>query len=73
MGKVLLIGILGTYNYGCEAIVRGTTKILKEKFPDIIIDYASYNYEDDVNRLKDCDINILKRNRRNKFNHKNIL
>ena len=29
MEKVLLIGIDGVYNYGCEAIVRGTVEILK--------------------------------------------
>ena len=30
MKNVLLVGIDGVYNYGCEAIVRGTVKILKD-------------------------------------------
>ena len=48
MKNVLLIGIGGVYNYGCEAIVRGTIEILRNVDPAIKISYASYNYEDDV-------------------------
>ena len=51
MRNVLLIGIGGVYNYGCEAIVRGTVNILKSINPEVKISYASYNYEDDVQRL----------------------
>ena len=43
MEKVLLIGIDGVYNYGCEAIVRGTVEILKAVNPKIEVTYASYN------------------------------
>ena len=44
MRNVLLIGIGGVYNYGCEAIVRGTVNILKSINPEVKISYASYNY-----------------------------
>lgn len=63
MKKVLLIGIRGTYNYGCEAIVRGTYAILKKYDPNLEISYASYNYDDDLRRLKDCGIKIENRYR----------
>ena len=53
MEHVLLIGIGGVYNYGCEAIVRGTVEILRKVNPQIQIAYASYNYVDDKRRLKD--------------------
>ena len=51
MKNVLLIGIGGVYNYGCEAIVRGTIEILRNVDPAIKISYASYNYEDDVQNV----------------------
>lgn len=54
MEKVLLIGIDGVYNYGCEAIVRGTVEILKAVNPKIEVTYASYNFEDDRKRLSAC-------------------
>lgn len=62
MNKVLLIGIGGTYNYGCEAIVRGTVSILRSRWPDIEIVLATPRPEDDGNRLSDCGINFLPRN-----------
>lgn len=64
MKKILLVGISGTYNYGCEAIVRGTVNILKKYNPTLEIFYASYNYEDDIKRLTNCDVNIINRNRK---------
>ena len=73
MKNVLLIGIGGVYNYGCEAIVRGTIEILRNVDPAIKISYASYNYEDDVQRLADCDLKILQRKRLGRWNPKNII
>lgn len=73
MKNVLLIGIGGIYNYGCEAIVRGTVAILKSFDPSIIINYASYNYEDDVRRLSGCEINIIHRPRRKRWTCNNII
>ena len=59
MKKVLLIGIGGVYNYGCEAIIRGTVDILKTIDSTIEVYYASYNYEDDVKRLEGCDVKVI--------------
>lgn len=55
------MGILGTYNYGCEAIIRGTVEILRRINPEIKISYGSFDYESDRHRLKDLDIEIIKR------------
>lgn len=73
MKKILLIGIAGVYNYGCEAIVRGTVEILKTLSPRIEVTYASYNFEDDRKRLSDCDIKILSRPRQKRWSWRNIL
>lgn len=73
MRNVLLIGIGGVYNYGCEAIVRGTYNILKKIDPKVNITYASYNYEYDINRLKDLNIRILNRHHIKKWSIKNIV
>jgi colanic acid/amylovoran biosynthesis protein len=56
-----LYGIWGVYNYGCEAIVRGTEIILHEIWPDAHIKYVSPRPEDDKNRLKGCNIEIVPR------------
>lgn len=61
MKKVLLIGIGGVYNYGCEAILRGSVEILKRIDQNIEISYASYNFTYDKERLKDLDIRLIKR------------
>lgn len=73
MKNVLLIGIGGVYNYGCEAIVRGTVNILKTINPEIKLSYASYNYKDDIKRLSGCDIQIIPRRRIGRWNPNNIL
>lgn len=67
-----MIGINGVYNYGCEAIVRGTVNILKQYNPALDVYYASYNYEDDVRRLSGCEVNILKRPPRRRWSYQNI-
>lgn len=73
MKNVLLIGIDGCYNYGCEAIVRGTVNILKSIDSAINVSYASYNYDDDVKRLANCDVHILARPRRKRWTFRNIV
>ena len=73
MEKVLLIGIGGVYNYGCEAIVRGTVRILKSVNPAVEIYYASYNAEDDRKRLADCAVRIIDRPKRRRWTVHNIL
>lgn len=72
MKRILLIGIGGVYNYGCEAIVRGTVKILRSKWPDCEIAYATPRVEDDRRRLAGCDVTIVHR-RFNRYSGKNIL
>lgn len=72
MNNVLLIGVGGVYNYGCEAIVRGTVNILRKKYPNIKISYASYSYEYDKKKLADCDVNIINRDRK-KWTFRNVL
>lgn len=57
--KIALYGIGGTYNYGCDAIIRGTERIIHNKFPDAEIDYLSLSFVDDVERLADVDVNII--------------
>lgn len=61
MKRVLLIGIGGVYNYGCEAIVRGTEAILHSRWPDLEIVYASPRPEDDFKRLSGCQVHIIPR------------
>lgn len=65
MGKddptIGLYGISGVYNYGCEAIVRGTEIILHEIWPNAHIKYASLRPEDDKRRLEGCDVEIIPR------------
>ncbi len=54
-----LYGIYGTYNFGCEAIVRGTYAFLKNKYPNCEIFYYSYCYAYDSSILSDLDIKII--------------
>lgn len=73
MKKVLLIGIGGVYNYGCEAIIRGTVDILKTIDSTIEVYYASYNYEDDVKRLEGCDVKVIRARKFRCWSIRNIL
>jgi colanic acid/amylovoran biosynthesis protein len=56
-----LYGIAGVYNYGCEAIVRGTETILRRIWPQVRIKYASLRPDDDARRLAGCNIEIVPR------------
>lgn len=51
-----LYGIGGLYNYGCEAIVRGTTEILRKANPSADINYFTPRAEDDARRIADLGI-----------------
>lgn len=73
MKKVLLLGVLGTYNLGCEAIIRGTVAILKDLKPNLDIYYASYDYNSDLIRLEGCDVNIINRPKKSKWTIRNII
>ena len=54
-----LYGIGGLYNYGCEAIIRGTVEQLKKIDPNCTINYFSYYYNYDREIIKDLDINVI--------------
>lgn len=54
--KIALYGIGGVYNYGCEAIVRGTEEILKDYAQ---VDYISYRPEDDKKRLAGSGVSFV--------------
>lgn len=71
--KILLIGIGGVYNYGCEAIVRGTEHMLRGQWPDARIVYASCRPEDDRARLSGCNVEIIRRKRRSRYSPRNAL
>lgn len=57
--RIGLFGIYGVYNFGCEAIVRGTSTFIKMHYPDCQIVYFSRNYIYDSQALKDTDIEIV--------------
>lgn len=57
MRKIALYGIGGLYNYGCEAIIRGTTKLIRGAFPDAQISYYTPDVTD-LDRIADLDINV---------------
>jgi len=71
--RFLLIGIHGVYNYGCEAIVRGTERMLHEQWPDAKIVYASRRPEDDRARLSGCNVEIIRRKRIARYSPRNVL
>ncbi|MBR2865995.1 MAG: polysaccharide pyruvyl transferase family protein [Elusimicrobiaceae bacterium] len=54
-----LYGIYGLYNFGCEAIVRGTYQMLKSVYPHSRIVYFSYHYEYDKEVLADLEIEVV--------------
>lgn len=56
--RVGLYGILGVYNFGCEAIIRGACNLIKKIYPDSEIIYFSYSYEYDTIHLSDLPIKI---------------
>lgn len=70
--RFLLIGIGGVYNYGCEAIVRGTESILRREFPDAEIIYASRRPADDRRRLAGCQVRVTDRGKHRRYSLRNI-
>ena len=58
--KYGLIGINGLYNFGCEAIVRGTYRFLKDRDPKCTVIYYSKNYDSDKDVLRDIDVQVKK-------------
>lgn len=56
--RIGLYGIYGTYNFGCEAIIRGSVQFLRNIYHDCDIVYFSYSYDYDQRHLDDLDIKI---------------
>lgn len=54
--KIALYGIGGLYNYGCEAIIRGTVSIIRQIAPNVQIVYYSKRADED--KLKIIDLGI---------------
>ena len=59
MKKIFLYGHNGSGNHGCEAIVRSTSKILKDEFKDINITLASGNVDEDRKYGLDEVVNLV--------------
>ena len=58
MKKILLIGHAGFFNRGCEAIVRGSIKIIKHYIPDCEITLSSYRADEDKSIAKEKNIEV---------------
>ncbi|MCQ2515546.1 MAG: polysaccharide pyruvyl transferase family protein [Saccharofermentans sp.] len=56
--RVGIFGILGVYNFGCEAIVRGACQFIKDVYPDSEIVYFSRSIQYDSKVLSDLNITI---------------
>lgn len=54
-------GILGVYNYGCEAIIRGTQRILEQHYPTVPLVYVSPRPDEDGRVLKDLPVQVVDR------------
>lgn len=59
MKKIALYGIGGLYNYGCEAIVRGTVANIRSINENCKITYYSKFYEYDKEQIKDLNIEVV--------------
>jgi len=57
--RFLMHGIQGLYNYGCEAIVRGTVAIIQKKFPNSEIVYLSKRPVEDARVIADLPISVV--------------
>ena len=57
--QFVLHGIAGVYNYGCEAIVRGTVDILRAVWPNCEILYQSRRPTEDAASLAGCDVLVV--------------
>ncbi len=58
---IVLYGPGGLYNYGCEAIVRGTTLLLKEEWPRASVVYLSSRAAEDRGRIGNLPVSVLRR------------
>ena len=68
MNNIGLYGIEGVYNFGCEAIVRGTVEILKKiGVKEEQITYFSADALEDKKYLKDLKIQVIQLDRQQNY------
>ena len=60
--RVVLYGIGGLYNYGCEAIVRGTTALLRKIDRNVDITLYTPRAEEDAKQIGDLGIKVKQTN-----------
>lgn len=53
-----LFGINGLYNFGCEAIVRGTYRLIKEALPNSRVVFYTFSVAHDRPIVSDLDIDV---------------
>lgn len=70
--RIGLYGIRGVYNFGCEAIIRGTRQFINDLFPEAKVVYFSYSYEFDKKALTDLDIEIISLTEKNSLDKRII-
>ncbi|HUT60964.1 MAG TPA: polysaccharide pyruvyl transferase family protein [Phycisphaerae bacterium] len=70
--RFALYGIGGVYNYGCEAIVRGTEALLHETWPNAKVLYASVRPEEDRRRLDGTHVDIVPRRHCSRYSPRNL-
>jgi polysaccharide pyruvyl transferase WcaK-like protein len=58
--KIGLFGMYGLYNYGCEAIVRGTYQLIQQAWSNCEVVLYTYCPKEDEQIIKDLDITIKK-------------
>ena len=49
MKKILLYQHIGSYNHGCEALVKTVSESVKNAFPDSLVYLSSFNPREDIN------------------------
>lgn len=57
--RIAIYGIGGLYNYGCEAIVRGTVEFVRRNYSNPHITYYSRNYMYDKPLAEELQIDIV--------------
>ncbi len=70
--RIAIYGIGGLYNYGCEAIIRGTVEFIKKNYNNPKITYYSRNYKDDLILANELGIQIVSIERKSTFLRKCI-
>lgn len=70
--RIGIYGIGGLYNFGCEAIIRGSVEFIRSIYTEPVITYYSQNYEDDLQLVHELGIEIVDIKRKKTFFRKLI-